>query len=77
MSVDPQLLTAIRLLQDQLMRHNLRGVQVTAAPGGMVAVRSRAQALGELPGPQPGEDGVAWAERTAQVVLAQFAPFRR
>ncbi len=76
MNADPQLLTAIRLLRDHLIRHNLRGMQVTPAPGGMVAIRSRAQALGEWPGPQPGEDGVAWAERTAQAVLAQVAPYR-
>lgn len=76
MNADPQLLTAIRLLQDRLTAHNLRGVRVTPGPGGMVEVRSRALPVGEFPGPQPGEDGVAWAERTALAVRSRFAPFR-
>lgn len=76
MSADPQLLTAIRLLQDRLMAHNLRGVRVTPAPGGMVEVRARALSVGQVPGPQPGEDGVVWAERTAQTIRSQISPFR-
>lgn len=71
MSADPQLLTAIRLLQDRLTAHNLRGVRVTPAPGGMIDVHARAFEIGQLPGPQPGEDGVAWAERTAQAILSR------
>lgn len=75
MTEDP-LLIAIRLLQDRLLAHNLRGVRVTPAPGGMVEIRARALEVGQVPGPRPGEDGVAWAEATAQMVRSRIAPFR-
>ena len=76
MNADPQLLTAIRLLQDRLLAHNLRGVRVTPAPGGMIAIHARALDVGEVPGPRPGEDGVAWAEGTARMILSRIAPYR-
>jgi hypothetical protein len=72
---DPQLI-AIRLLQDELTAHNLRGARVTAAPGGGVQVLVRARPAIAAPGPAPGEDPRRWAQATARLVLSRVAPWK-
>ena len=72
---DPQL-TAIRLLQDHLTAHNLRGTRVVPLEDGNMRVMWRALSAIDVAGPAPGEDPVAWAEGASRFVLSQIAPYR-
>jgi len=72
---DPQLI-AVRLLQSELLAHNVRGARVAPVPGG-VEVFLRGLYVLEAPLPAAGEDPRGWASATTQLVLARVAPWKQ